>query len=120
MEYYVCESDDLGEKDRRVVECGDKTVGVFRVDGEIHAWHNRCAHLRGPVCQGRIYQRVLEPVAADGTVRMLERSEEHTHIVCPWHGYEFDLKTGEHPGNPAKRLIRVAHEIRDGSIYVTV
>ncbi|MCB1493154.1 MAG: Rieske 2Fe-2S domain-containing protein [Rhodobiaceae bacterium] len=119
-EYYVCDVDDLGEKDRRVVECGDRQVGVFKVGGEIHAWFNRCAHMRGPVCQGRIYHRVLEPVAADKTVRTMQHSETDVHIVCPWHGYEYNLKTGKHPANPRLTLRRAKHVIRDGKIFVDV
>ena len=119
-EYYVCDDDDLAEMGRLVVECGDKQVGVFRVQGEIHAWFNRCAHMRGPVCQGRIYRRVLEPVAEDGTVRMMQQSETEINIVCPWHGYEYDLKTGRHPGNPRIALSRAEHVVREGKIYVRV
>jgi nitrite reductase/ring-hydroxylating ferredoxin subunit len=40
------------------------------------------------------------------------------NIVCPWHGYEFDLRTGRHPGNPSARLRRVEIRLRDGDVYV--
>ena len=73
-------------------------VGVFRIGGEFYAWHNRCAHRAGPVCQGRIMKRVLEPVAGDKTMRTQEYDEAESHIVCPWHGYEFSIKTGYSPG----------------------
>ena len=53
---------DYDEGSRKVVVCGDKEVGVFKIDGEFYAWHNRCAHRAGPICQGRIMKRVLEPV----------------------------------------------------------
>ena len=118
--YFVCREEELGEGERQVVSCDGREVGIFRVGGEVHAWHNRCAHMRGPVCQGRIYRRVLEPIADDGTVRMLQHSEEELHIVCPWHGYEFNLRTGQHPGAPDVRLRRAQHEVRDGGIYVLV
>ena len=42
------------------------------------------------------------------------------HIVCPWHGYEFDLATGCHPGDPAMRLTPVPVAVRNGHIYVSV
>ncbi len=54
---------DYADGDRKVVDCGESEVGVFKVDGEFYAWHNRCAHRAGPVCQGRIMKRVIEPVA---------------------------------------------------------
>jgi hypothetical protein len=40
------------------------------------------------------------------------------HIVCPWHGWEFDIATGLHPGDSRMRLKRVKVEVRDGDIYV--
>lgn len=87
---------DYDEGSRKVVVCGDKEVGVFKIDGEFYAWHNRCAHRAGPICQGRIMKRVLEPVAEDRTVRAMEYDEAETNIVCPWHGYEFSIKSGCH------------------------
>ncbi|XSC47486.1 Rieske (2Fe-2S) protein [Bradyrhizobium sp. RDT10] len=111
--------DDFVEGSRKVVSCDGTEVGVFMVKGQLKAWFNSCPHMRGPVCQGRIYQRVLEPVAADRTVGLQQLSDEHTHVVCPWHGYEFDLLTGEHPGG-GKRLRPVKLETEDREIYVVV
>jgi nitrite reductase (NADH) small subunit len=105
---------------RKVVSCDGTEVGVFNVGGELVAWYNNCPHMRGPVCQGRIFERVLEPVAEDGTVRMMEFSENHTHVVCPWHGFEFDLRTGEHPGSARHRLRKAELKIDSGEIYVVI
>ncbi len=86
-------SDELKDGDRRVMSCDGTEVGVFKVDGQLVAWHNECPHRSGPVCQGRMYKRVLEPIDGDGHVRALAYDEHVTNIVCSWHGYEFDLKT---------------------------
>lgn len=119
-EYNAGKLIDYAEGDRKVVVCGDKEVGVFKLGGEFYAWHNRCAHRAGPVCQGRMMQRVLEPVAEDRTVRGMEYDEADTNIVCPWHGYEYSIKTGRHQGNPSIRLRKAELAIRDGEIYVRV
>jgi nitrite reductase/ring-hydroxylating ferredoxin subunit len=42
------------------------------------------------------------------------------HIICPWHGHEFSIKTGRHPGNPRLRLRKVDLSIRNGEIYVSL
>lgn len=118
--YLVCNVDEIPEGGRKVVSCDGTEVGVFRVDGELYAWYNNCAHMRGPICQGRIYKRVLEPLGANQTVREMKFSDEHTHIVCPWHGLEFDLKTGLHPGSAKHRLRKVNLEIKDGEVYVVL
>ena len=118
--YLVCRIDELKDGDRRVVSCDGTEVGVFKVGGELVAWHNTCPHRQGPVCQGRIYQRVLEPVASDGTVRELAYDETVTNIVCTWHGYEFNLKTGINQGSDRIRLRGVELEEKDGNIYVVI
>jgi nitrite reductase/ring-hydroxylating ferredoxin subunit len=117
-EYSVGKVSDYNEGDRKVVLCGDMEVGVFKIDGEFYAWHNRCAHRAGPVCQGRIMKRVLEPVGEDRTVRAMEYDQAETNIVCPWHGYEYSIKTGSHQGNPRIRLRKAELVIREGEIYV--
>jgi nitrite reductase (NADH) small subunit len=65
-------------------------------------------------------KRVLEPVAEDRTVRSQEYDESETNIVCPWHGYEFSIKTGFHQGNARVRLRKAELMIRDGEIYVRI
>ncbi len=119
-EYLVCGVDDIPEPGHRVVQCGEAEIGVFRFGGEFHAWHNSCAHRQGPVCQGRLYHRVVEPLANDGTVRMLAHDPERLHIVCPWHGYEFDVVTGQSPGDGSLKLRRVELRVQDGEIYAVL
>jgi nitrite reductase (NADH) small subunit len=120
VEYSAGKVTDYADADRRVVLCGEFEVGVFRVDGEFFAWHNRCAHRAGPVCQGRIMQRVLEPVADDKTTREQQYDPSEINIICPWHGYEYSIKTGFHQGNSRIRLRKAELTIRDGEIYVSI
>ena len=61
--------------------CGDKLVCVANVNGEINAMENVCLHRGGPLGQG---------VISKG------------RIVCPWHGWEWDPKTGEAQAPGAK------------------
>jgi len=117
---YVGASDRVPEGGRLVVDVNEKTVGIFRFEGELYAWENVCAHQGGPVCQGKIIHRVTEVIDSGGESRGFAFDESHLHIVCPWHGFEYDIKTGVHPGRPAARLIRVAVEETGDGIYVTV
>jgi nitrite reductase/ring-hydroxylating ferredoxin subunit len=118
--YPVGRLDEFAEGSRKVVSCDGTEIGVFKIDGELVAWYNQCSHRQGPVCQGRIYQRVIEPVDAMQRTRMLAFDENETHIVCPWHGYEFSLKTGRHPGSSTHRLRAAKLEIVDGEVRVVV
>jgi len=119
-EYMAGKIADYADGDRKVVECGEFEVGVFRIGEEFYGWHNRCAHRAGPICQGRIMKRVLEPVAGDKTVRAQAYDETESQIVCPWHGYEFSIRTGYHQGSTRFRLRKADLVIRDGEIYVSV
>ena len=100
------------DPDAYIASSGDPDLAEF------FAWHNRCAHRAGPVCQGRIMKRVIEPVADDGTTRTLDYDPTETNIVCPWHGYEFSIRTGYHQGSSRFRLRRAEFTIREGEIYV--
>ena len=119
-EYLVCDPDEIVEGGRRVVQCGEREIGIFRVQGQLHAWHNSCPHRQGPVCQGRIYPRVIEPVDAAGQVRLLDYDEETRHLVCPWHGYEFNLETGRCNGTDRLRLFPVELRIVGKALYVVL
>ena len=65
------------------VPCGDKTLCVANVDGVISAIDNVCLHRGGPLGQGVI---------------------EGGKIVCPWHGWQWNPKTGEAAHNPAAKV----------------
>ncbi len=118
--YLVGRRDEFADGERKVISCDGAEIGVFQVDGELVAWHNECPHRFGPVCQGRIYKRVLEPVDDAGQVRALAYDENVTNIVCTWHGYEFDLKTGLNQGTPNIKLKRAKLEEKDGDVYVVL
>lgn len=120
MEYSAGLVADYTEGDRKIVECDDTQVGVFFMNGTFIGWHNRCGHLGGPVCQGQIMKRVLEPTAEDQSVREFKYDDTETHIVCPWHGYEFNIRTGRHPANGKISLRRAEIVIRDGAVYVII
>src|ERR1700719_3667960 len=89
---------ELADGERRVISCDGTEIGVFNVDGELVAWYNQCAHRGGPVCQGRVYHQVREPVDQNGETRMLQHDRKQKNIVCPWHGWEVGLRTRHHPG----------------------
>lgn len=109
---------DIPERGRTVVEVDGAEIGIFRLNGTLHAYGNYCAHAGGPVCQGMLIQRVVE--ALDGEHRSLGDfySKTDLHIVCPWHGYEYDVATGEHPADPAIRLR--AYDVEESGGEVTV
>lgn len=118
--YLVARKSEFEDGGRRVVSCDGTEIGVFQIDGKLVAWHNDCPHRGGPVCQGRLYKRVLEPLDADGRMRALAFDANVTNIVCTWHGYEYDVKTGVNQGSDKIRLKAAKIEEKDGNVYVVV
>ncbi len=110
----------MPEGGRLVVDVGDKTIGIFRVGGKLYAWENNCAHQGGPVCQGKMIPRVTEVIEPSGESRGFAFDESSLHIVCPWHGFEYDIRTGVHPGRSSARLIPRGDRRGPDGIYVTV
>ena len=110
--------EDVLEGGRVVVDVEGTEVGIFRLDGRLYAWENRCMHAGGPVCQGKIFNQVEEIITPEKKSAGL-RFGKQRHIVCPWHGYEFDLATGCHPGDPSMRLTPVPVAVRNGQIYIS-
>jgi len=108
------------ETGRLVIEVDGVEVGVFRRNGQFSAYENVCPHMGGPVCQGKIIGRVEERIADDKTSRGFAFSPDRTNIVCPWHGYEFDIATGQHQGNPRMRLRALKIDVVDGDLIVTL
>ena len=105
---------------RKVVEVDGVAIGVFRRNGSFTAYENVCPHMGGPVCQGKVIARVEERVAEDKTSLGFSFSKEQTNIVCPWHGYEFDISTGQHQGNPRLRLRPVRISVVEDELVVVV
>ena len=113
----VATSEDVLEGGRVVVDVDGVEVGIFRLDGRLYAWENKCAHAGGPVCQGTLMNRVVERLDDDRRSLGDDFGGE-LHIVCPWHGYEYNVRTGEHPAYPRARLRPVEVEEREGEILV--
>jgi len=117
---FVGAREKVPEGGRLVVDVGETTIGIFRADGRLYAYLNRCVHQGGPVCQGKIIPRVDEVIDERGESHGFKFDEEDLHIVCPWHGFEYSIKTGVHPGRPSARLNSVPVEEGSDGIYVTV
>jgi nitrite reductase/ring-hydroxylating ferredoxin subunit len=109
---------DLPEKQAVLVQIGDRVVGVFKVNGRVHAWENRCAHAGGPVCQGEVLGRFEHILGPDMTVIGERFRDDEYHLVCPWHGWEFNIETGVCTTDPKYRLRRYPVEVRGDEVYL--
>lgn len=89
---------DLKEGGSKIVITKDgEEIALFKVKGEIFALANACPHEGGPLGEGRI---------------------KGTSVVCPWHEWEFDLKSGCCVNVPGADATPYKIEVVDGVIYL--
>ena len=75
---------------RKLVEVAGRAIVVFNIAGEFFALANRCPHKAGELCKGKISGFISSPEPG-----VYEISHEGEVIRCPWHGWEFHIRTGK-------------------------
>ena len=112
---------DFADPGRKVIDADGLEVGVFKLGGDLFAYANHCPHMGGPACQGKMMPKVEEVLAGDRTSKGMAFSKTQMNIVCPWHGFEFDIRTGNHAGNPKVRLRAIKVRVsKDGDVIITL
>lgn len=111
---------EFADPGRKIIGFEGFEVAVFRLDGDFFAYLNQCPHMGGPACQGKMIAKVEEIIAEDRTSKGMAFSKTKLHVVCPWHGFEFDIRTGVHPGNPRARLRKIDVAVSDGEVMIKV
>jgi nitrite reductase/ring-hydroxylating ferredoxin subunit len=108
----------FADGERRLINHGGREIGVFHWQGQFFAYENLCVHQGGPACEGIMMHKVEDVIGADRNWIGQKFSDNEIHFVCPWHGYEYDLKTGECAADRNLKL-RSFEVIRRGEdIYV--
>lgn len=99
----------------RIVDVNGMSVGVFRIGEEVVAVLNICPHELAPVCKG--IQRGTSLPSAPGEFRW---GREDEIIACPWHQWEFDLRSGVSLTDPKVKVRTFPVEIEDGEVHVVL
>jgi 3-phenylpropionate/trans-cinnamate dioxygenase ferredoxin subunit len=99
--FVVARADEIAPGERKLVSVRGRDVVVFNVEGEYFALLDRCPHQGGSLCRGKLVGLVEsdEP----GSYRYHRAGEI---IRCPWHGWEFDLRTGKSWCDPARTWVK--------------
>ena len=111
---------EIADPGRKIIGFENFEVAVFKLGGELFAYLNHCPHMGGPACQGKMIAKVDEVIAEDRTSKGMAFSKTKLHVVCPWHGFEFDIRTGVHPGNTRARLRKLKVAVSGGDVIVTI
>ena len=78
---------------------GQEPYAICNAGGSIHALSGVCLHQGGPIGQGQI---------RDGSV------------ICPWHMWEYDCRTGQNDFDPAMRLATYEVKVEGEDILLQV
>ena len=94
--YVVAKAAEVGPGTSRLVTAGGRRIALFNVKGAFYALADKCPHESGPLSRGQIIG--LSVADVPGAYR-LERAGEF--VKCPWHGWEFEICTGQSYCDPA-------------------
>lgn len=108
----VAQVDEIPVGGRKIVTIEDRSIGVFNVHDTFIAVLNICPHEFAPVCRGRVSGTTA--VSKPGEMKWVRDGEI---LYCPWHGWEFDLMTGECLTDH-RRLRRFPTSVEDGWVMV--
>ncbi|GAB3031537.1 Rieske (2Fe-2S) protein [Natronobiforma cellulositropha] len=113
--HLVSTVDDIEDGERFITEIEGREICVINADGEYYAVANYCIHQGGPVCEGSMGGYLT----VDERKELVYKDEENI-LCCPWHAWEFDVKTGKHVTNDNYQIPTYDIQIEDDNIYVTV
>jgi nitrite reductase/ring-hydroxylating ferredoxin subunit len=95
----VCRTDEIPTGERKIIEVNGLSIGVFHHNGQWYALRNSCLHRGGPVCTGTLENNIL---------------------ICPWHGFQYDVTNGRLIEDPSAKLATYPVEVRDGEVHLQI
>jgi nitrite reductase/ring-hydroxylating ferredoxin subunit len=95
----VARVEDLPSGTVTTVHAGDEKIALAHCEDGFYATQNACLHLEGPLGEGSL----------DGCV-----------LTCPWHGWQYDVRTGENEFDLAIKLRTYEVRVEDGDVRVRV
>lgn len=95
----VAEVGDLQPGSGKVVTVKNKTIALFNIDGTYYALDNTCVHRGGPLGEGEV---------------------EGELVSCPWHGWQYNIKTGVSETNPSAKVQTYPVKVDGSAIMISV
>ena len=80
----VASTEEIAVGSAKQVEANGKTIALFNLNGNYYAIDNACTHRGGPLAEGYV---------------------DDEKVTCPWHGAQFNVKTGAVLGPPAAKPV---------------
>jgi len=93
----VCKTSDIPVGSGRTVDVKGTSVALFNVEGAFYAINDTCMHRGGPLGEGEV----------DGKI-----------VICPWHGWRFDVTTGANEFNPSLAVEKYEVKVEGDDLWV--
>ncbi|MCA8994115.1 MAG: Rieske 2Fe-2S domain-containing protein [Planctomycetaceae bacterium] len=89
--------DSFPNNEGRECTVADRIVAVFRQENEFRAIDGICAHAGGPLAKGTLQGGI---------------------VTCPWHGWQYDITTGQHCLTPQICQQSFPCKVEDDQLWV--
>jgi len=100
----VARASEVAPGSCKIVSARGRQIGLFAIGGEYFGLSDRCPHKGAELCRGMIVG--LAQSSAPGEYHLARPGE---FIRCPWHGWEFDIRTGQSWCDPKSARARNFH-----------
>jgi nitrite reductase (NADH) small subunit len=111
--HIVSRADAISPGGHHIFRVAGRSIGVFNVNGEYYALHNLCPHNQAPVCLGDVSGTLLPSEPGEYIAGM-----NGEILRCPWHGWEFNVKTGCSLFDPAVKITRYPVTVENGDLVI--
>jgi nitrite reductase/ring-hydroxylating ferredoxin subunit len=97
----LARADEVTPGTSKIVTVMGRQIGLFNVAGEYYALSNRCPHMGAELCKGLITGLVRSDSPGEYSV-----TRQGEFLRCPWHGWEFEIRTGQSYCDPKSMKAR--------------
>ncbi|MDF2722749.1 MAG: Rieske [2Fe-2S] protein [Paenibacillus sp.] len=98
QKHVVAKVTEIPPGEKKLVEVGGRSIGVYNIAGQFYALRNICPHQGAELCKG-----LTRPFIVSSEPGTYEHVRHGEIVRCPWHQWEFDIKTGCMIVDPAMR-----------------
>jgi nitrite reductase/ring-hydroxylating ferredoxin subunit len=103
--HVVAATGDIPPGNRKLFVIKGRPIAIFNLGGEYFGLLNRCPHQGGSLCDG-----VVTGLLESSEPGSYSYSRQGEIVRCPWHGWEFDIRTGQSYCDP-ERIRTKAYEV---------
>lgn len=119
MEQVVATEEELDDEGRIVVQVKGIEIGIFKIDDEYYGVPNWCPHQNGPLCSGQMTGRTEATFDRDTLTLDVHWRDEGEVVSCPWHGWQYNVTTGECISRKGSSLPTYDVRAENGEIIVS-